>query len=182
MAGMSMATTMTYYDVAPLIITLISVGKLLEIVARGRAGVQYLSIRSTERLEEAGAVRSVGTKGDSYDNALPRASTRSTRPSSFTEAVRGGPLTTSSGEPLCCCPQTGRFQTPESLRNPGRITTGGRNMDGREVISYIVVAAGNIVIAATGAAFIRKPSAKAAIGVAAAAYSFYAIKASPPAD
>jgi len=31
---------------------------------------QYLSIRYTERLAEEGAVRSVGTKGDSYDNAL----------------------------------------------------------------------------------------------------------------
>lgn len=33
-------------------------------------GVQYLSIRYTERLEEAEAVASVGSKGDSYDNAL----------------------------------------------------------------------------------------------------------------
>ena len=33
-------------------------------------GVQYLSIRYTERLEEAGAVTSVGSRGDSYDNAL----------------------------------------------------------------------------------------------------------------
>src|SRR5262245_6500337 len=33
-------------------------------------GVQYLSIRYTERLAEAGAVRSVGSRGDSYDNAL----------------------------------------------------------------------------------------------------------------
>jgi putative transposase len=33
-------------------------------------GVQYLSIRYTERLEEADAVASVGSKGDSYDNAL----------------------------------------------------------------------------------------------------------------
>jgi putative transposase len=33
-------------------------------------GVQYLSIRYTERLEDAGAVRSVGSRGDSYDNAL----------------------------------------------------------------------------------------------------------------
>lgn len=32
-------------------------------------GVQYTSIRYTERLEEAAAVRSVGSKGDSYDNA-----------------------------------------------------------------------------------------------------------------
>jgi putative transposase len=33
-------------------------------------GVQYLSIRYTERLEEAGIERSVGSKGDSYDNAM----------------------------------------------------------------------------------------------------------------
>jgi putative transposase len=34
------------------------------------AGSQYLSIRDTERLAEAGAVPSVGSVGDSYDNAL----------------------------------------------------------------------------------------------------------------
>jgi putative transposase len=33
-------------------------------------GVQYLSIRYTERLAEAGAACSVGSRGDSYDNAL----------------------------------------------------------------------------------------------------------------
>jgi putative transposase len=33
-------------------------------------GVQYLSIRYTERLAEAGIERSVGSIGDSYDNAL----------------------------------------------------------------------------------------------------------------
>jgi len=33
-------------------------------------GVQYLSIRYTERLAEAGIEPSVGTRGDSYDNAL----------------------------------------------------------------------------------------------------------------
>jgi putative transposase len=31
---------------------------------------QYLSIRYTERLAEAGAVTSVGSRGDSYENAL----------------------------------------------------------------------------------------------------------------
>ena len=31
---------------------------------------QYLAIRYTERLAEAGAVGSVGSRGDSYDNAL----------------------------------------------------------------------------------------------------------------
>ena len=33
-------------------------------------GVQYLSIRYTERLADAGAVTSVGSRGDAYDNAL----------------------------------------------------------------------------------------------------------------
>jgi putative transposase len=33
-------------------------------------GAQYLAIRYTERLAEAGAVGSVGSRGDSYDNAL----------------------------------------------------------------------------------------------------------------
>ena len=33
-------------------------------------GVQYLSIKYTERLAEAGIAPSVGSKGDSYDNAL----------------------------------------------------------------------------------------------------------------
>ena len=33
-------------------------------------GTQYLSIRYTERLEEAGVAGSVGSRGDSYDNAL----------------------------------------------------------------------------------------------------------------
>ena len=33
-------------------------------------GVQYLSIRYTERLSEAGVVNSVGSRGDSYDNAM----------------------------------------------------------------------------------------------------------------
>jgi putative transposase len=33
-------------------------------------GGQYLAIRYTERLADAGAVTSVGSRGDSYDNAL----------------------------------------------------------------------------------------------------------------
>src|SRR6266542_5841057 len=36
-------------------------------------GVQYVSIRYTERLAEVGAVSSVGSRGDSYDNALAEA-------------------------------------------------------------------------------------------------------------
>lgn len=33
-------------------------------------GAQYLSIRYTERLQEAGIEASVGSRGDAYDNAL----------------------------------------------------------------------------------------------------------------
>jgi putative transposase len=36
-------------------------------------GGQYLSVRYTQRLEDAGAVASVGSRGDSYDNALAEA-------------------------------------------------------------------------------------------------------------
>ena len=43
---------------------------LSELVHHSDRGVQYLSIRYTERLAEAGAVGSVGSRGDSYDNAL----------------------------------------------------------------------------------------------------------------
>jgi putative transposase len=40
------------------------------VVHHSDRGVQYLSIRYGERLEEAQATASVGAKGDSYDNAL----------------------------------------------------------------------------------------------------------------
>lgn len=44
--------------------------RLDELVHHSDRGVQYLSILYTERLAETGAVNSVGSKGDSYDNAL----------------------------------------------------------------------------------------------------------------
>ena len=44
--------------------------RLDELVHHSDRGGQYLAIRYTERLAETGAVRSVGSKGDSYDNAL----------------------------------------------------------------------------------------------------------------
>jgi len=43
---------------------------LKELVHHSDRGSQYLSIRYTERLADAGAVCSVGSRGDSYDNAL----------------------------------------------------------------------------------------------------------------
>ncbi len=45
-------------------------GDLQGLVHHSDRGSQYLSIRYTERLAEAGAVTSVGSKGDSHDNAL----------------------------------------------------------------------------------------------------------------
>ena len=44
--------------------------QLQGLVHHSDRGSQYLSIRYTERLAEAGAVTSVGSRGDSYDNAL----------------------------------------------------------------------------------------------------------------
>ena len=43
-------------------------------------GVQYLSIRYTERLSEAGVVASVGSRGDSYDNAMAESINGLSRP------------------------------------------------------------------------------------------------------
>jgi putative transposase len=45
-------------------------GGLDGLVHHSDRGSQYTSIRYTERLAEAGAVTSVGSRGDSYDNAL----------------------------------------------------------------------------------------------------------------
>jgi len=45
-------------------------GDLAGLIHHSDRGVQYLSIRYTERLEEAGIEPSVGGRGDSYDNAM----------------------------------------------------------------------------------------------------------------
>jgi putative transposase len=46
---------------------------LHDLVHHSDRGVQYLSVRYTQRLEDEGAVTSVGSRGDSYDNALAEA-------------------------------------------------------------------------------------------------------------
>lgn len=46
---------------------------LRKLVHHSDRGVQYRAIRYTQRLAEAGAVASVGSKGDSYDNAMAEA-------------------------------------------------------------------------------------------------------------
>ena len=46
------------------------VGRCQGLIHHSDRGVQYLAVRSTERLAEAGVVASVGSRGDSYDNAM----------------------------------------------------------------------------------------------------------------
>jgi len=46
---------------------------LTDLVHHSDRGVQYLAIRYTQRLAEASVVASVGSRGDSYDNALAEA-------------------------------------------------------------------------------------------------------------
>lgn len=86
---------------------------------------QYLAIRYSERLASAGAVASVGSKGDSYDNAAASPSTGSTRPSSSDAVVQGSPSRTSSSRPLsestdtttpACTP--GAVTSPRRVRDP----------------------------------------------------------------
>jgi putative transposase len=47
--------------------------ELTGLIHHSDRGAQYLSIRYSERLAEVGAVSSVGSRGDSYDNALAEA-------------------------------------------------------------------------------------------------------------
>jgi putative transposase len=48
-------------------------GDLSALVHHSDRGVQYVAVRYTERLAEAGAVASVGSRGDSFDNAMDEA-------------------------------------------------------------------------------------------------------------
>jgi putative transposase len=45
----------------------------VEVLRRPIESTQYLSVRYTQRLADEGAVTSVGSRGDSYDNALAEA-------------------------------------------------------------------------------------------------------------
>lgn len=64
---------------------------LAGLIHHGDRGSQYMSIRYTERLAEAGAIPSVGSKGDSYDNAMAESTIGQIK----TELIhRGGPWRT----------------------------------------------------------------------------------------
>ena len=65
-------------------------------------GVQYVSIRYTERLAEAGIEPSVGSRGDSYDNALAESIIGLYK----TEVIPSGQNTrTPSGSAVCTFPR-----------------------------------------------------------------------------
>jgi hypothetical protein len=59
-------------------------------------GSQYVSIKNTERLASAGVEPSVGSVGDSYDNALAETIKGSTKRRLFIDADLGGVLRPSS--------------------------------------------------------------------------------------
>src|SRR6185312_7930533 len=59
-------------------------------------GSQYVSIKYTERLAEAGVEPSVGSVGDSYDNALAETINGLYKAEAFTGAGRGAPSRPSS--------------------------------------------------------------------------------------
>jgi len=61
-----------------------------EALRRPLESAQYVSIKYTERLVQAGVEPSVGSVGDSYDNALAETINVSTRPRSSIGADHGG--------------------------------------------------------------------------------------------
>ena len=69
------------------------------LVHHSDAGTQYLSIRYTQRLTEASIEPSVGSVGDSYDNALAESVIDCTRQNSSERKDHGGTLTRSSTQP-----------------------------------------------------------------------------------
>jgi len=91
-------------------------GPLDGLVHHSDRGVQYLSIRYSERLAEAGIATSVGSRGDSYDNALAETVNGLYK----AELVyRRGPLARTRRS-RAGHPGVGRLvQQPQAIRSPG---------------------------------------------------------------
>jgi transposase InsO family protein len=69
-ADQAIATRLARLDLNTVVFSLTSQPLPVKVLRRPLESTQYLSIRYTERLAEAGIEPSVGSKGDSYDNAL----------------------------------------------------------------------------------------------------------------
>ncbi len=90
-------------------------------------GVQYLSIRYTDRLVEMGVEPSVGSVGESYDNALLRAN-RIHSAGRVRSDVRSAARSTS---------HRGCAQLNESPENPGRFTFGSQLITAGVQLGYV---------------------------------------------
>lgn len=85
-------------------------------------GSQYLSIRYSERLAEAGIEPSVGSRGDSYDNALAETIKRSVQDRGDSPAWTLAP----SGRGRVCHPGVGRLVQQPAAAGANRQRTAGR--------------------------------------------------------
>lgn len=70
-------------------------------------GSQYLALRDTDRLAEAGVQPSVGSVGDSYDNALANADSARLRP-----AARSQGASAQTGAPTSMLPSAPSSEPP----------------------------------------------------------------------
>ena len=94
-------------------------------------GVQYVAVRYTQRLAEAGAVASVGSTGDSYDNALAEAFNalfkaeliRSRGRSHRSRTWRSRSLSTSTGSTTDVCTARSEWSLRSSSRTPAIMRT-----------------------------------------------------------
>ena len=105
------------------------------LVHHSDAGSQYLAIRYTDALAGAGALPSVGSVGDSYDNALAESTIGQIKAELIHAAARGAPSSSSStpcsntstgGTTAACtarpaCAPRPRPRPPTTL-NPGHMT------------------------------------------------------------
>jgi transposase InsO family protein len=83
---------------------------LAGLIHHSERGVQYRTIRYTQRLADAGTVASVGSKRDSYDNAMAEAFTppqaelvRTAAPGSAWTNWKSPPSSTSTGTTTGAC-------------------------------------------------------------------------------
>ena len=79
------------------------------------AGSQYLAIRYTDTLSAAGAVASVGTVGDSYDNALAESTIGQIKTELIHRHGPGGPSNSSSSR--CSSTSTGGTTAASTARS-----------------------------------------------------------------
>ena len=94
------------------------VGRLAGLVHHSDAGSVYTALRYVDRLDDAGALASIGTVGDSYDNALAE----STNGLYMTECVwHDGPFATVAQLELATADWVDWFNTRRLLEPIGSI-------------------------------------------------------------